>query len=148
MVVSFSDACRFFCHVFTANGMSSQPNGTSANSTAKAKKNGATFLLPGLGQTAAVAGAIAAARVQRALVVLDGGAALAAALVLHALRPDAVAHCILAQRPRSVPLAQAANRIGLAPLLDLGLDAPGEAGALAAGLVKVAAAVASVRAAA
>lgn len=92
---------------------------------------------------AAIAGAILAARMQKVPVLLDGHAGLAAAAVLAAAAPAALDHCLLAQLPPGEPgLAKAAARMGLAPLLDLGLgDGEGAASALAAGLVKNAAAV-------
>lgn len=90
---------------------------------------------------AAIAGAILAARMQKVPVILDGHACLAAAAVLHMAAPAALDHCLLAQLPPDAPgLATAAARIGLVPLLDLGLgDGEGAASALAAGLVKNAA---------
>lgn len=92
---------------------------------------------------AAIAGAILAARMQKVPVLLDGHVALAAAAVLQAAAPAALDHCQLAQLPPGEPcLASAAARMRLAPLLDLGLgDGEGAASALAAGLVKTAAAV-------
>lgn len=92
---------------------------------------------------AAIAGAILAARMQKVPVLLDGHAGLAAAAVLAAATPAALDHCLLAQLPPGEPgLAKAAARMRLAPLLDLGLgDGEGAASALAAGLVKNAAAV-------
>ncbi len=94
-------------------------------------------------ETSAIAGAILAGKVQRAAVVLDGEAAAAAALVLHALRPDAVRHCFLAQRLRSAALGRQLRSAGLEPLLDLGIEEAGMAGAAAAGIVKAAAGLAS-----
>lgn len=93
---------------------------------------------------AAIAGAILAARMERVPVLLDGGAALAAAAVLHAAEPSALDHCLLAAAPVGAGEANAAARIGLSPLLDLKLSC-GEAVAagLAAGLVKAAALMSS-----
>jgi nicotinate-nucleotide--dimethylbenzimidazole phosphoribosyltransferase len=45
-------------------------------------------------ELAAMAGAVLAARLQRIPVILDGYVATAAAAVLHALRPDALDHCV------------------------------------------------------
>jgi len=77
-------------------------------------------------ESAALAGAILAARTQRTPVLLDGAPALAAAAVLAKLDPAAIAHCRLAA-PHP-----AAEAIGLAAIgeRDLGLEAG--AGALAA----------------
>lgn len=93
----------------------------------------------GTREIAAIAGAILAARMERIPVLLDGMAALGAAMVLHAADPRALAHCRLAHR---LPGAydRAAALIGLDPVLDLGLGLEGGAGAaLAASLTKSAA---------
>jgi nicotinate-nucleotide--dimethylbenzimidazole phosphoribosyltransferase len=88
-------------------------------------------------ETAALAGAIVAARIQSAPVLLDSAPAIAAAAVLAALDPDAIAHC-RAARPDRV-----ATAIGLATVAELELDLDDGAGALAAlGLVKLACALA------
>lgn len=94
-------------------------------------------------EIAAIAGAILAARTERVPVLLDGPAAIAAAAVLKTLDVGAVDHCRLAQTPLQPGLAKAAARLGLAPLLDLGIaEGEGTAAVLAAGLVKSAAAIA------
>jgi nicotinate-nucleotide--dimethylbenzimidazole phosphoribosyltransferase len=88
-------------------------------------------------ESAALAGAILAARTQRTPVMLDGTPALAAAAVLAAVDPAAIAHC-RAARPH-----RAAEALGLASLTDLELDLDDGAGALAVlGLVKLACALA------
>jgi nicotinate-nucleotide--dimethylbenzimidazole phosphoribosyltransferase len=89
---------------------------------------------------AAIAGAIIAARSERIPVLLDGYAAVAAAAVLHALNPDAIGHCLLAGLSGDEGEAKAAARLGLKPLLDLGIGDGGVVAVLAAGLVKSAAA--------
>ncbi|WP_295810025.1 nicotinate-nucleotide--dimethylbenzimidazole phosphoribosyltransferase [uncultured Nitratireductor sp.] len=91
---------------------------------------------------AALTGAILAARAQGIPIILDGLPALAAAAVLHRLTPDAVSHCLLAGV--GSPLERlAADRLGLSPLLDLAFSGEeGCAGAVAAGVVKSAAALA------
>lgn len=87
---------------------------------------------------AALAGAILAARTQNVAVILDGLAATAAAATLHALNEDALAHCILASAAGPMH-REAAKRIGLEPVQDLGISAVGGVGAaLASGLVKAA----------
>lgn len=87
-------------------------------------------------ETAAISGAIVAARMEKVPVILDGSAALAAAAVLHAMNPAALDHCLLAQAA-DPDERETARRLGLQPLFDLGIR-PGEgrAAALAAGLVK------------
>ncbi len=93
---------------------------------------------------AALAGAILAARMQKIPVLLGGRASLAAAAVLHAAEPTALDHCRLASRPSRRGPRDAAARLGLEPLLDLGIDGGGGLdSALAAGLVKAAALVSS-----
>jgi nicotinate-nucleotide--dimethylbenzimidazole phosphoribosyltransferase len=89
-------------------------------------------------ETAALAGAILAARTQRVPVLLDGAPALAAAAVLAGLDADAIAHCrVASQHP-------AAAAIGLVVLPGAALGLDDGTGALAGlGLVKLACAVAS-----
>lgn len=93
----------------------------------------------GTREIAAIAGAILAARMERIPVLLDGMAALGAAMVLHAADPRTLAHCRLAHRLPGA-YGRAAALIGLDPVLDLGLGLTGGAGAvLAASLTKSAA---------
>jgi nicotinate-nucleotide--dimethylbenzimidazole phosphoribosyltransferase len=93
---------------------------------------------------AAIAGAILAARMEKVPVLFDGESALAAAAVLKAINPTALDHCLLAARPVSASAAQAAEKLGMKPLLDLELeDGQGTNAALAASLVKTAALVAA-----
>lgn len=87
-------------------------------------------------EIAALAGAVLAARTQKIAVVLDGLPATAAAAVLHALDPAALAHCRLADARDQVH-RKAVERLGLEPLLELGMEGrDGAAGALAAGLIR------------
>ncbi|MCR4266710.1 nicotinate-nucleotide--dimethylbenzimidazole phosphoribosyltransferase [Nitratireductor sp. ZSWI3] len=91
---------------------------------------------------AALTGAIVAARMQQMPVILDGLPALAAAAVLHRLRPTAIAHCVLSGADHPVAVEVAA-RLHLEPLLALGLAEGGGCGAaMAAGVVKSAAVLA------
>lgn len=93
---------------------------------------------------AAIAGAILAARVEKVPVLLDGMTALAAASVLKAANPAALDHCLLAALPAGPAAERAASRLALKPLLDLGAQGgQGVGAALAAGLVKASAIVAS-----
>lgn len=93
---------------------------------------------------AAIAGAILAARAGGIPVILDGAAAIAGAAVLHALNTEAIGHCLLAQPPAHEGAARAAERIGLKPLFEARMaDDAGTGAALAAGVVKGAAAVAA-----
>lgn len=98
---------------------------------------------------AAIAGAILAARMQKIPVLLDGVAATAAAAALHAANPAALEHCLLAGLSPEPAHIRAAERLGLRPLLDLGMShGEGAGAALAAGLAKSAALTSSGMAAA
>ena len=91
---------------------------------------------------AAMTGAILAARMEKIPVILDGYASLAAAAVLKAAAPTAIDHCLLGHVSTEKGMAKAAAALGLSPLLDLSLgDGEGAGAALAAGIVKNAAAV-------
>ena len=93
---------------------------------------------------AAIAGAVLAARTERVPVLLDGKAALAAAAVLKALHPRALDHCLLAQCPLEKGDRAADERLGLRPILDLGVThGEGVGAAPAAGVVKASAMVSS-----
>jgi len=89
---------------------------------------------------AAIAGAILAARMQGIPVLIDGFAATAAAAVLHSVNEHALDHCLLASLSAEPGHAMVAERLGLQPLLELGINhGEGVGAALAAGLVKAAA---------
>jgi len=93
-------------------------------------------------EIAAIAGAILAARYERVPVLLDGYVATAAAAVLHALEPSAIGHCLAAHRSAEPAHGRALERMGLSPLLDLGLRlGEGTGAALAVGLVRTAIAI-------
>jgi len=90
-------------------------------------------------EIAAIAGAILAARIERVPVILDGYVVCAAAAVLHRLDPASIAHCIAGHLSAEGAHAGVLRRLGLAPLLDLGMRlGEGSGAALAAGLVKAA----------
>lgn len=90
-------------------------------------------------ELAAMAGAVLAARLQRVPVLLDGYVATAAAAILHAMRPDALDHCLAAHRSAEPAHARLLGKLGKEPLLDLGMRLGEASGAaLAAGLVKAA----------
>ncbi len=91
-------------------------------------------------ETAALVGAIVAARMERVPVILDGAAALAAASVVQALAPDGLSHCMVGDAGADDGTDRAAEALGLAPLMHLGLSgSDGSGGAVAAGIVKAAA---------
>ena len=90
-------------------------------------------------ELAAMAGAILAARSQRVPVLIDGYVATAAAAVLHAMRPDALDHCMAAHCSAEPAHRSLLQKIGKDPILDLGMRlGEGSGAALAAGLVKAA----------
>lgn len=93
-------------------------------------------------EIAAMAGAILAARMERIPVLLDGYVATAAAAILHAMRPDALDHCVAAHCSAEPAHRTMLQKLGKQPLLDLGMRlGEGSGAALAAGLVKAAVAL-------
>lgn len=90
-------------------------------------------------ELAAMAGAILAARRQRVPVIVDGYTPTAAAAVLHALDPGAIAHCLFAHAGGEAAHPGILARLGVTPLFSLGLRiGEGVGAALAAGMVKAA----------
>ena len=93
-------------------------------------------------EIAAIAGAILAARLQRIPVILDGYVATAAAAVLHAIHPAVLDHCIAGHLSAERAHQDVLERLDKVPLLALGMRlGEGSGAALAAGIVKTAAAV-------
>jgi len=92
-------------------------------------------------EIAAMAGAILAARSQKVPVVVDGFVATAAAALVHALSPDAIGHCLFAHRSAEAGHGAALERLGVEPLLDLGMRlGEGTGAALAIPILRAAAA--------
>ena len=90
-------------------------------------------------ELAAMAGAILSARHERVPVILDGYVVTAAAAVLHALDPHALDHCLAGHVSGEKAHGALLARLGLVPLLDLGMRlGEGSGGALAVGIVKAA----------
>lgn len=90
-------------------------------------------------EIAAMAGAILAARMERVPVILDGYVVTAAAAILHAIDPSSIAHCLAGHCSAEAAHARVLEKLGLAPILDLGLRlGEGSGAALAAGIVKAA----------
>lgn len=90
-------------------------------------------------EIAGMMGAILAARLRRVPVLLDGYVACAAAALLHAMAPDSIAHCLAGHVSAEGAHAQVLQRLGKAPLLDLGMRlGEGSGAAVAIGLVKAA----------
>lgn len=104
---------------------------------------GALALLAALGgrEIAAMAGAMARARVARVPVILDGFIACAAGAVLAAAVPGALDHAVAGHRSAEAAHGALLDRLGLAPLLDLGLRlGEGSGAALAIPVLRAAAA--------
>jgi len=90
-------------------------------------------------ETAALVGAILAARVQKIPVLLDGYAAGAAAAVLHALDPGLIAHCLAAHVGTARGHGRLLAALGQRPLLALDIaEEEGVGGATALALVRLA----------
>ena len=90
-------------------------------------------------EIAALVGAILAARMQRVPVVLDGFVVCAAAAILHALDPAAIDHCLAGHVSAEQAHRAVLERLGKAPLLDLGMRlGEGSGAALAIGTMKAA----------
>jgi nicotinate-nucleotide--dimethylbenzimidazole phosphoribosyltransferase len=93
-------------------------------------------------EIAAMTGAILAARLNRVPVIIDGYVATAAAAVLFAMDAGALDHCLFGHVSAEPAHARALRRMGKVPLLDLGMRlGEGTGAALAAGIVKAAAAL-------
>lgn len=92
-------------------------------------------------EIAAMAGAMASARVKGIPVILDGFIASSAALVLHAVNPGALDHAVAGHVSAEGAHGQILDKIGKSPLLDLGLRL-GEGSGAALAIQIVAAAVA------
>lgn len=90
-------------------------------------------------EIAAMLGAIIAARIERVPVILDGYVATSAAAILHAIDPNAIAHCLAGHVAAEGAHRAVLERLGLKPILDLGLRlGEGSGAALACGVVKAA----------
>ena len=119
----------------------------AAVSAAVAANKGATsdplHVLRCLGgyEMAAIVGAVIAARVARIPVLLDGYSCTAAALVLHAIDPALLDHCLIAHLSAEPAHRELARRLGMRPLLDLDMRL-GEASGAALAINIVRAAVA------
>ncbi|MGC5777970.1 nicotinate-nucleotide--dimethylbenzimidazole phosphoribosyltransferase [Methylobacterium sp. NFXW15] len=88
-------------------------------------------------EIAAMVGAILAARLQRVPVVIDGYVSTAAAAILHALDPSALDHCVAGHLSAEGAHAEVLERLGLKPLISLGMRlGEGSGAALAMSLIK------------
>jgi nicotinate-nucleotide--dimethylbenzimidazole phosphoribosyltransferase len=159
-------AAAIFAALYGGNGADWVGSGTGADAAMIARKadvidrglalHGAHLKDPleilrrfGGREFAAIAGAILAARMEKVPVVLDGFAATAAAAILQRANPAALDHCLLSQVPAEPGHRKAIEKLGILPLLDLGIThGEGAGAALAAGMVKTAALIHSGMAAA
>jgi nicotinate-nucleotide--dimethylbenzimidazole phosphoribosyltransferase len=92
-------------------------------------------------ELAAVAGAVLAARERRIPVVLDGFVATASAAVLARAAPGALEHCVAGHVSAEAGHPRLLQRLGLEPLLDLGMRLGEASGAaVALGVLRAAAA--------
>ena len=92
-------------------------------------------------EVAAMVGAILAARMQKIPVILDGYVATVAGAVLRAANPAALDHCLIGHVSAEPAHMKAIEKLGKTPLLALGMRlGEGTGAALAAGIVKAAAA--------
>ncbi|SIQ14506.1 nicotinate-nucleotide-dimethylbenzimidazole phosphoribosyltransferase [Rhizobium sp. RU20A] len=92
-------------------------------------------------EIAAMAGAILAARMQKVPVIIDGYVATSAAAILKAANPAALDHCLIGHVSAEPGHMRAIEMLGKTPLLALGMRlGEGTGAALAAGIVKAAAA--------
>jgi nicotinate-nucleotide--dimethylbenzimidazole phosphoribosyltransferase len=85
-------------------------------------------------EIAAILGALVAARHQKIPVLVDGFVATAATAVAHAVHPEAIEHCVFAHVSAESAHGKALERMGVTPLLDLGMRL-GEGSGAALGLV-------------
>jgi nicotinate-nucleotide--dimethylbenzimidazole phosphoribosyltransferase len=87
----------------------------------------------------AIAGAILAARIQKTPVILDGFVVCSAAAVLHALHPGALDHCLAGHVSAEKAHRVVLERLGMTPLLDLGMRlGEGSGAAIAVAVLKAA----------
>lgn len=110
-----------------------------AKGVARNRSDDPLEVLAGLGgrELAAIAGAILAARRQRVPVILDGFVCTAAAAVLAAAAPGALDHCLAGHLSAEAAHRRLLDRLGLRPLLDLGMRlGEGSGAAVAVGILR------------
>ena len=111
----------------------------SASDLIKGHQNNSLEVLRRLGgrETAAICGAILAARTQHIPVILDGYTALAASLVLYKIDPKALEHVKFAQVSPNDEIASLMKKVGIQSVLPSNLAQNAEEGLLiATGIVK------------
>ena len=84
-------------------------------------------------ETAAIYGAILAARTQHVPVILDGLTALASASLIHSFEEECIAHCLFAQNGSSDVLTTVIDLLGLNTIYEDQMTADGGAGVVLAG---------------
>jgi nicotinate-nucleotide--dimethylbenzimidazole phosphoribosyltransferase len=90
-------------------------------------------------ELAAIVGAVTSARIKRIPVILDGYVCTAAAAVLHAIRKDALDHCLVGHVSAEPGHRRLLEKLEKKPLLDLGMRLGEGSGAAASmGLVQAA----------
>jgi nicotinate-nucleotide--dimethylbenzimidazole phosphoribosyltransferase len=90
-------------------------------------------------EIAAMLGALIAARQQKIPVIVDGFVATSAAAIAHAVNPASIDHCIFGHVSAESAHAKVIERLGVRPLLDLGMRlGEGSGAALAMLLAKTA----------
>jgi len=90
-------------------------------------------------EIAAMLGALIAARQQKIPVIVDGFVATSAAAIAHAVNPAAIDHCIFGHVSAESAHTKVIERLGVRPLLDLGMRlGEGSGAALAMLLAKTA----------
>ena len=113
--------------------------GLAANPAAAGDPLAALAALGGR-EMAAMAGAVLAARLGRVPVILDGYIATASAGALEAARPGALAHCVAGHVSAEAPHRALLDRLGLEPILSLGMRlGEGTGAALAIPILRAAA---------
>jgi len=85
-------------------------------------------------EIAAMLGALVAARHQKIPVLVDGFVATSAAAIAHAVNPEAIDHCVFVHVSAESGHARALERLGVTPLLELGMRL-GEGSGAALGMV-------------
>ncbi len=106
---------------------------------AEGQSNNSLEVLRRLGgrETAAICGAILAARSQHIPVIIDGYTALAAALVLYKLEPSSLDHVKFAQLPEAIAFINILSDIGMDSILHTSISKVAEEGLLlASGVLK------------
>lgn len=100
-----------------------------------------TLMSLGGRETAAIAGAVIAARIKRIPVVLDGYVVGASVAPLWIANPQITSHCIAGHKSAEPAHAALLSRLGLDPVLDLGMRlGEGSGAGLACAVLKAAAA--------